>query len=114
MLKQFKMDDCKACATPYHLDVKLMKDYESPQVDATLYHWLVESMIYLTHSRPNISFAVSVVSCFMQDSQESHWKVANHIIFYLKGTSHFCIKYSRSTNSLVGYTDFDWVGDGDD
>ena len=65
LLKQFKMDDCKACVSPYQSDVKLMKDCESPQVNATLYHWLVEGMIYLTHSWPDISFAVNVVSLFM-------------------------------------------------
>ena len=51
LLKWFKMDDCKACATPYQLSVKLIKDCKSPQVDATLYHWLVGSLIYLSHCR---------------------------------------------------------------
>ena len=37
LLKWFRMDDCKACATPFQLGVKLTKYYESPQVDATLY-----------------------------------------------------------------------------
>lgn len=67
LLKWFKMDDCKACATPYQLSVKLTKDYESPQVNETLYHRLVKSLIYLTHSRSDISFAISVMPRFMQD-----------------------------------------------
>ena len=108
------MDDCKACATPYHLGVKLTKVCESPKVNASLYHMLVGSLIYLTHSPLDISFAVSVVSRFMQDPRERHWKVAKCIIYFLTGTSHFGIKYSRSTDLLVGYTESDWDGDGDD
>ena len=72
LLKRFNMDDYKACATPYQSGVKLTKDCESPQVDATLYSQLVENQIYLTHSRPDSSFVISVVSCFMHDPREIH------------------------------------------
>ena len=55
------MDDCKACATPFHSSVKLTKDCESSNVDVNFYCQLVSSLIYLTHSRPEIFFDVSVV-----------------------------------------------------
>ena len=71
-------------------------------------------MIYLTHSRPYISFFINVVYNFMQYPRESHWKDSKHVIPYLKGTSHFSIIYSWSTDSLVIYTNYDWAGDGDD
>ena len=65
---RFKIDG----ATPFQSGVKLTKDHESPQVDTTFYHWLVGSLIYLTHSWPNISFSISVVSFFMQNIKDSH------------------------------------------
>ena len=65
LLKWFKMDECKACATPYHLGVKLTKDCESPKVNATLYYRLVKSLIYITHGWLDISFAVSMMPHFM-------------------------------------------------
>lgn len=71
LLKCFNMDYCKAYVTPFQSDVKLTKDYESPQVETTLYQ-LVASLIYLTHSQPDISFDVSVMYCFMEDPRESH------------------------------------------
>ena len=114
LLKRFKMDDYKACATPYQSGVKLTNDCEPPKVDATLYRQLVGSLVYLIHSRSDISFAVSVVSRFMQAPRESHCKVVKCIIHYLKGTSHFGIKYGQSTDSLVDYTDSNQDGDGDD
>lgn len=87
------MDDCKSCANPFQSGVKLTKEYSSLKVDATLYRQLVRSLIYLTHSRLDISFAVDVVTRFMQDPRESHWKVAKRIVHYIQGTSHFGIKY---------------------
>jgi hypothetical protein len=60
LLHLFQIKDCKKCANPYQLGVKLTKDYESPQVDTTLYQQLVGSLIYLTHSRLDIYFVVSV------------------------------------------------------
>jgi hypothetical protein len=74
LLTHFKMVDCKPCATPFQSGVKLTKTCQTPTVDATLYRQLVDSLIYLTHSRPDISFVVSVVSRFMQDPKEIHWK----------------------------------------
>jgi hypothetical protein len=62
LLTHFKMEYCKPCATPFQSGVKLTKTCQTPKVDATLYRQLVDSLIYLTHSRPDISFVVSVVS----------------------------------------------------
>jgi len=72
LLKHFKMDNCKAYATPFQLGIKLTKDCESSKTDTNLYHWLISSLIYLSHSRLGISFDVSVVSRFMQDPRERH------------------------------------------
>jgi hypothetical protein len=50
----------------------------------------------------------------MQDPKESHWKAVKRIIRYLKGTTHFGIEFSHSSDSVVGYTDFDLAGHDDD
>lgn len=112
--KRFKRDYYKACATHYQLSLNLMNGCESPQVETTLYCWLVRSLIYLTHSQPDISFEVSVVSHFMEDPREIHWKDEKHIMFNMKGASHFGFKYNRRTYTLVNYTNSNLVGDGDD
>jgi hypothetical protein len=48
------------------------KTCQNSKVDATLYQKLVDNIIYFTHSQPNISFVVSLVSRFMQDPIEIH------------------------------------------
>ena len=56
------MDDCKSCDTTYQLGLNLLKDYESTQVDATVYYHLVGRLIYLTERWSNLYLGVSVVS----------------------------------------------------
>jgi hypothetical protein len=68
--------------------------------------------LYLTHSRPDLSYAVGIVSRFMQESHELHWKATKCILRYVQGTITFGIHYAvDSTLYLIGFTDFDWDGD---
>ena len=51
----------------------------------------------------------------MQEPHELHWKAAKRILRYVKGTPSFGIFYAADCPlSLIGYTDYDWVGDGAD
>ena len=80
-----------------------------------MYHQLVGSLLYLTHSRSDLFFAVGCVGHYMQTPHESHWKAAKKILRYIRGKIQFGIHYStRGTPLLVGFTDSDWVDDPDD
>jgi hypothetical protein len=71
--------------------------------------------LYLTHSTPDLSYAVGIVSRFMQEPHELHWKDAKCILRYVQGTITFGIHYATdSTLDLIGFTDSDWVGDSTD
>ena len=72
-LAHFHMSDCKSTPTPFQSGVKLIVECTTPLVDATRYHRIVGSFIYLTHSQTDLSFAVSLVSRLMQQPHESHW-----------------------------------------
>jgi hypothetical protein len=65
LLEIFHMTDCKSAPTPFLSGVKLEDGGESPLVDNKLYIQLVERFLYLTHSRPELSYAVGVVFRFM-------------------------------------------------
>eukprot|EP00253_Pinus_taeda_P010951 PITA_10951 len=76
---------------------------------------LTGKLLYLTHTRPDLSFAVGLIARFMQDPHESHWKATKRILRYVRGTVLFGIHYSAEASPLlVGFTDSDWVGDLDD
>jgi hypothetical protein len=109
------MIDYKSAPSPFLSGVKLEDGGETSLVDITLYRQLVGSLLYLTHSRPNLSYAVGVVSRFMQESHELHWKVAKHILRYVQGTITFGIHYvANSTLDLIRFTDSDCDGDNTD
>jgi hypothetical protein len=89
----FHMDDCKPTPSPFQSRVKLSGTCTSPEVDATLYCQLVGSLLYLTHTRPDLSFVVGLVARYMQTPHESHWKAAKRILRYVHGTVQFGIHY---------------------
>ena len=66
------MMDCKAITTPMALNLKLLSDASSELVDATMYHQMIGSLMYLTNTRPNICFAVNTLSQFLTDSRNVH------------------------------------------
>jgi hypothetical protein len=115
LLHLFHMDDCKPTPSPFQSRVKLAATCTSPEVDATLYRQLVGSLLYLNHTRPDLSFSVGLVARYTQTPHESHWKAAKRILRYFHGTIQFKIHYSSvGTPLLVGFTDSDWADDLDD
>ena len=58
LLIKFNMDDCKASKCPFLSGIKLGEFGNSSLVDCTLYMKLVSSLLYLTHTRPDLSYAV--------------------------------------------------------
>jgi hypothetical protein len=82
----FHMEDCKPIPSPFQFGVKLATTCTSPEVDATLYRQLVGSLLYLTHTRPDLSFVVGIVARYMQTPHDNHWKEAKRILRYVCGT----------------------------
>ena len=115
LLKKFKMNDCKPVSTPIECGAKLSKYDEGEHVDATSFKSLVGSLRYLTCTRPDILYAVGLVSRFMEAPTTTHLKTAKRILRYIKGTINFGIFYYQSNDyRLLGYSDSDWAGDLDD
>ncbi|KAK4401281.1 Retrovirus-related Pol polyprotein from transposon RE1 [Sesamum angolense] len=115
LLKKFKMESCKTVTTPLVTGEKYQKEDGSQKVDGSMYRSLIGSLLYLTATRPDIMFATSLLSRFMQSPSQVHYAAAKRILRYLRGTKDFGIWY-KSTNDakLLGYTDSDWAGSVDD
>ena len=65
LLEKFRMDQCKFSPVPLQPNIRLQCEDGSKAADATLYRQLVGSLIYLTTTRPNLAYAVNVLSQFM-------------------------------------------------
>jgi hypothetical protein len=74
------MTYCKSSLTPFLSGVKFEDGGDTPLVEKKLYDQLVGIFLYLTHSRPDLLYAVGVVSKFMQEPHELHWKDAKGIL----------------------------------
>ena len=104
------MLDCKPVDTPKDPNVKLIPSQGELLRDPGRYRRLVGKLNYLTITRPNISFPVSVVSQFLQSPCDSHWDAVFRILRYIKRTPSQGVLYkNRGHTQVVGYSDADWA-----
>ena len=66
------MLECKLISTPMEPNAKMCAHEGKDLEDATMYRQLVGSLIYLTLTRPDISYAVGVMSQYMQNPKKPH------------------------------------------
>ena len=97
--------------TPVELNVKLSRAEGDLLSDPTTYRQLVGSLIYLTITRPDISYAVNLMSQFMTAPRHLHLAAVRRIIRYLIRTPS-CGLFFPSNNPLTlkAYSDADWAG----
>nr|XP_019709971.1 uncharacterized protein LOC109506515 [Elaeis guineensis] len=114
LLTETGMLGCRLAATLIEQNHRLMADGGTP-VDRERYQRLVGQLIYLSHTRPDITFAVSVVSQYIHDPRKRYQKAVYRIIRYLKGCPGRGLMFSRHGHlKIEGYTDADWAGALDD
>ncbi|KAK2383145.1 putative mitochondrial protein [Trifolium repens] len=115
IVKKFGMDNATHKRTPAPTHLKLTKDEKGISVDQSLYRSMIGSLLYLTASRPDITYAVGVCARYQADPKVSHLTQVKRILKYVNGTSEYGIMYSHCKNStLYGYCDADWAGSADD
>ena len=115
LVKRFGLDNAAYSRTPMAANVKLTNHSLGESVDITLYRSMIGCLLYLTASRPDITFSVGVCSRFQSNPKVSHLNAAKRIIKYVGGTCDCGLFYSKESNlSLAGFTDSDWAGNADD
>ncbi|MCO5570927.1 hypothetical protein L7F22_024657 [Adiantum nelumboides] len=118
MLKRFNMERGKSTSTPLAPYVKLSKvdcpksDTEKAEMAKVPYASACGSLMYaMFATRPDIAFAVGVVSRFMSNAGKKHWEAVKGVLRYLNGTKDMCICFGKGDLSVVGYIDADYAGD---
>ncbi|KAK8923585.1 hypothetical protein KSP39_PZI019845 [Platanthera zijinensis] len=110
---------CKPVNTPMDVNHKLCaqaSDSDTLLENPEYYRRLVWKLIYLTVTRPDISFAVGLISRYMHSPRSSHLQAVERILRYLKTApgQRLVFKTSSSIPTLVAYSDADYAGSLDD
>ena len=102
---------CKAVETPIKPNLKLQVAKSEEVINRDQFQRLVGRLIYLSHTRPDIAFAISMVSQFMHSPGPEHFDAAYRILKYLKGTPGKGLLFEKHGHLQVEvYTDADWAG----
>ena len=80
-------------------------------IDRERFQKLVGNLIYLSHTRFDIAFAVSMLSQFMHSPGQEHFDAAYRIPRYLKGTLGKGLMFRKQDNLQIEvYSNADWAG----
>ena len=118
ILVRFNMENSKRGSLPFRHGIHLSKE-QSPKtpeqkerMSRIPYASAVGSLMYaMLCTRPDICYAVGVVSRYQSDPGEEHWIAVKHILKYLRRTRDYMLVYSSGSLETIGFTDSDFQGD---
>jgi len=111
ILEEIGLMNSKSVDTPMDPNVKLLPNQRDPLSDIEKYRRFVGKLNYLTVTRLDISFAVSVVSQFLNSPSEDDWNAIILIVKYIKGSPGKGLLYGHNNHTKVSfYSDVDWAG----
>ncbi|KAH9656898.1 reverse transcriptase Ty1/copia-type domain-containing protein [Citrus sinensis] len=112
LLHEIGMTTCQPIDTPKEEVLEFCITSDQVPVDKGRYQRLIGRLMYLSHIRPDLAYALSVVSQFMHNLGEQHMKAIMRILKYLKSNLGKEIIFSKNEdyNNIKVYTDVDWAG----
>ena len=113
VLSRFGMAKCASAPTPMVVGNQLQEELvdQAPPDVVRLYQSMVGSVMYaMIQTRPDICFAVTILSRFNRNPNAKHIAAIKRVLRYLKGTLDYGITYGTSSG-LEGFTDADWASD---
>nr|GEY36920.1 uncharacterized mitochondrial protein AtMg00810-like [Tanacetum cinerariifolium] len=97
IVKKYGMLSSDSVDTPLVEKSKLDEHLQGKPVDATLYHGLVGSLMYLTSSRPDLAYAVCLYARYQAKPIEKHLNAIKWVFRYLKRTINMGLWYLKDT-----------------
>ncbi|GJX45408.1 retrovirus-related pol polyprotein from transposon TNT 1-94 [Tanacetum coccineum] len=107
-LKKYGMESSDSVDTPMVKKSKLDEDPQGKAADPTHYHGMFGTLMYLTASRPDLTFAVCMCARYQEKPTKNHLHVVKRIFKYLRGTVNRGLWYLKdSSMALTSYADAD-------
>jgi hypothetical protein len=111
MLKKFDINNTKPIKTHMRSNGHLDLNDEGKSIDQKVYRSMIESLLYLCASRPDIMLSVCMCARFQANPKECHLMTVKRIFRYLVHTPDLGLWYPKgSTFDLLGYSDSDNAG----
>ncbi|GJX62943.1 hypothetical protein Tco_0295843 [Tanacetum coccineum] len=105
------MESCDPVDTPMVKKSKLDKDTQGKVVDPTHYRGMINTLMYLTSSRPDLVYVVCMCAQYQARPTKKHLHAVKRIFRYLRGTINRGLWYSKdSAIALTAFADPDHVG----
>lgn len=102
---------CKPAKSPMQQQLKLSKDSGELLSNCSSFRRLIGKLMYLTLSKPDITYAMHRLSQFLAHPRVPHMKAAIRIVQYIKGTPGQGVFFPiESDLQLKAYCDVDWAG----
>ncbi|PKI62476.1 hypothetical protein CRG98_017100 [Punica granatum] len=110
VLSRFGLDKSTAVKTPLSSRTHLSLTDGDLLDDPTEYHGMVGTLQYITITKPDICYAVNLVSQFMHAPRTTQFQAVKRILRYLLGTSTHGLHFQSSDLQITAYIDADWAG----
>ncbi|GJY91332.1 hypothetical protein Tco_0506528 [Tanacetum coccineum] len=105
------MESSDPVDTPMVEKSKLDEDPQGKAVDPTHYRGMVGTLMYLTASRPDLTFVVGMCAQYQAKPTEKHLHAIKRIFKYLRGTINRGLWYPKDSSiPLIAYADADHAG----
>ena len=118
ILARFSMENSKKGTLPFRHGVHLSKEQSPKTLEQKErmcripFASAVGSLMYvMLCTRPDICYAMGIVSQYQSDPGEEHWIALKHILKYLRRTRDYMLVYSSGSLETIGYTYSDFQGD---
>ncbi|XP_016707825.1 uncharacterized mitochondrial protein AtMg00810-like [Gossypium hirsutum] len=110
LLSDFGFSDCKPVTTL--MVTKLPRDASEELLpDNTIFKKFIGRLLYLVSTRPDIAFAIQLLSQFLDQPTVAHLQAAHRVLRYLKGCLDFGLFFSASSSPILkAFSDSDWAG----
>ena len=101
LLKETRKLACRLVSTPIDPNHKLEEANDNPIVNREMYQRLVGKLIHIAHTRPDVAYAISVVSQFMHKPRKVHLQAIHRVLHYLKANLDKLILFRRNTRLVL-------------